>query len=68
MHRRRVYVDNSVISGTQDEEFAEESRLFFEQVREGIYRVLISDISYDEMDQAPAEARKISDGPARRCA
>ena len=59
MHRPRVYVDNSVISGTQDEEFAEESRLFFEQVREGIYRVLISDISYDEMEQAPVEAREM---------
>ena len=32
MRRLRVYVDNSVISGTQDEEFAEESRRFFDLV------------------------------------
>jgi hypothetical protein len=59
MRRTRVYVDNSVISGTQDEEFADESRLFFEQVREGRYRVLMSEISYDEVEDAPDGARQL---------
>ena len=59
MRRTRVYVDNSVISGTQDEEFAEESRLFFEQVREGEYRVLVSSATYDELEDAPPEVKEV---------
>ncbi len=59
MRRIRVYVDNSVISGTQDEEFAEESRRFFERVREGTYLLLVSDVTYDEVEGAPAGARQV---------
>ncbi|MDP6546201.1 MAG: hypothetical protein QGH60_19655 [Phycisphaerae bacterium] len=33
MHKVRVYVDTSVIGGTQDEEFAGPSKRFFDQVR-----------------------------------
>jgi predicted nucleic acid-binding protein len=59
MHRPKVYVDNSVISGTQDDEFAEESRRFFELVREGRYVVLVSEVTYDEVEDAPARARQV---------
>ena len=59
MHRLRVYVDNSVISGTQDEEFAGDSRRFFELVAVGEYVALVSSITYDEMEGAPPEAARI---------
>ena len=59
MHRLRVYVDNSVISGTQDEEFAEDSLRFFELVAGGEYLALLSSITYDEMEGAPAGAVRI---------
>jgi len=59
MHRLRVYVDNSVISGTQDEEFAGDSRRFFELVAGGEYLALLSSITYDEMEGAPAGAVKV---------
>jgi hypothetical protein len=65
MHRRRVYVDNSVISGTQDEEFAEDSLRFFELVAGGEFVALLSSITYDEMEGAPAGAAKILQGLPR---
>ena len=59
MHRLRVYVDNSVISGTQDDEFAEESRRFFDLVAGGEYVALVSSMTYDEMGGAPAGAERV---------
>jgi predicted nucleic acid-binding protein len=58
VHRLRVYVDNSVVSGTQDEEFAEDSRRFFEMVHEGAYTVLISEVVLRELERAPEGARR----------
>ena len=42
MHKLRVYVDTSVIGGTQDEEFAGPSERFFERVCNGQYVLLVS--------------------------
>ena len=53
MHRIRVYVDTSVFGGTQDDEFAEPSRRFFEQVRNGAYVVLLSKTITEELRDAP---------------
>ena len=54
MHRTRVYVDTSVFGGTQDEEFANASKKFFDRVRVGQYVVLISRITLEELAGAPA--------------
>ena len=59
MRRQIVYVDNSVISGTQDEEFAEESGRFFELVAGGEYVALVSSLTYDEMEGAPAGTERV---------
>ncbi len=65
MRRPRVYVDNSVFSGTQDEEFAEESLRFFERVHEGAYAVLVSEAVLRELARAPEGARRVhADLPA----
>jgi len=53
MHRLRVYVDNSVFGGVFDEEFADASKRFFELVKAGKYTVLVSDITYEEILDAP---------------
>lgn len=58
MHKIRVYVDTSVFGGTQDEEFAEVSRGFFERVKQGQYLLLISEITLDEISQAPPGVRQ----------
>ena len=39
----RVYADTSVYGGVFDEEFAEASRTFFEQVRGGRFRLILSE-------------------------
>ncbi len=55
----RVYVDTSVFGGTQDEEFAEPSRRFFQHVHDGEFSVLISQVSLDELSLAPEAVRGI---------
>ncbi len=40
----RVYADTSVYGGAFDEEFAEASRSFFDQVRAGRFRLIVSPI------------------------
>ena len=59
MHRVRVYVDTSVIGGMQDEEFADATRGFMERVHKGEYRLIISSITHDELESAPAHVREV---------
>jgi hypothetical protein len=59
MFRIRVYTDTSVIGGCLDSEFAIASQRFFEQVRQGRYLVLVSEITYFELQRAPEAVRHI---------
>lgn len=59
MRRIRVYADNSVFSGTEDEEFAEPSRRFFERVRSGEYVVLVSAVTLRELARAPDAVKRL---------
>ena len=67
MHKIRIYVDTSVIGGTQDEEFAGPSKRFFERVRNGQYVLLISPTTTGELEEAPPAVRAVLDAlpPAR---
>ena len=58
MHRIRAYIDNSVISGTQDEEFADASLRFFQLVRRGEFLVLVSPVTFRELGRAPGTVRE----------
>lgn len=49
----RAYADTSVFGGVYDEEFAEESLVFFAQVRSGRFRLLSSLIVQGELRDAP---------------
>ncbi|MEI8372813.1 MAG: PIN domain protein [Planctomycetota bacterium] len=49
----RVYVDTSVFGGTQDVEFSDESCRFLEEVRKGVFVVLISPLTVGELADAP---------------
>ena len=55
----RVYVDSSVFGGCFDEEFEDESRRFFEQVKAGRILVLISQVVVDELADAPASVQQV---------
>lgn len=57
-HCFRAFVDNSVFGGVFDEEFAEDSKRFFDQVRSGRFKVLISEILLREILGAPAHVQE----------
>ena len=59
MPKIRVYVDTSVFGGVQDEEFAEATKRFFERVCRGGFRVLVSQVTADELTDAPAGVRAV---------
>ena len=52
-----VYVDTSVFGGAFDEEFAEASQAFFDEVRSGRFDVLVSSVVLEELRGAPKDVR-----------
>ena len=55
----RVYADTSVFGGCFDEEFKRESLRFFEEVGQGRFVLVVSDVTLDELELAPEEVRRI---------
>ncbi|HRW98423.1 MAG TPA: hypothetical protein P5280_02985 [Cyclobacteriaceae bacterium] len=53
MKQQLIYIDTSVVGGVFDEEFAHYSKLLFDNVIAGEYKILISDILEQELEQAP---------------
>lgn len=52
-HRRRVYLDTSVIGGLFDEEFADDTRRLFRAIRAGKAVALVSSVTQEELEAAP---------------
>ena len=52
---QRIYIDTSVIGGYFDEEFEFYTKLFFEKVEQGKFKVMLSDILATELKGAPEE-------------
>ncbi len=52
---QRVYIDTSVIGGYFDAEFELYTKLFFERVEQGKFKVVLSDILTTELIGAPEE-------------
>jgi len=67
MRTIRVYVDTSVFGGTEDIEFAEPSRRFFEHVRRGRFVLLISEIVLGELQPAPPAVRQVLESLPNTC-
>jgi len=59
----RVYADTSVFGGCFDDEFKTESVRFFEEVRQGRFVVVVSNVTLDELELAPHPVRSGSRGP-----
>ena len=57
IHKIRVYVDTSVFGGTEDIEFRDASRKFFEQTARGDFVILLSVQTLDELSLAPESVR-----------
>ena len=54
----RVYIDTSVIGGCFDEEFEFYTKLFFEKVEQGEFKIILSDILTAELVGAPESVIK----------
>ncbi len=67
MHAIRVYVDTSVIGGTNDDEFAVASRRFFELVNNRAFILLISQLVLDELQPAPTVVKQVLEAIPTEC-
>jgi predicted nucleic acid-binding protein len=56
--KQRIYIDTSVIGGCFDDEFSTWSKRLFDQIFQGEIIVLISDITIDEVLDAPENVRE----------
>ena len=59
MRIQRVYIDTSVLGGYFDEEFDEVTRRFFNEVKKGEYKVVISNVTEGELLNAPERVRSL---------
>ena len=50
---QRIYIDTSVIGGYFDEEFEFYTKLFFEKVERGEFKIILSDLLVTELQGAP---------------
>jgi hypothetical protein len=53
VHRQRIYVDTSVIGGCLDREFSAESVALIEMARRNEIVLLLSDLLFQELEDAP---------------
>ena len=59
MKKLRIYLDTSVIGGCFDKEFESESNQIVKNVNLGIYEGVISDITVNELIEAPDFVKKL---------
>ena len=59
MKRFRVYVDTSVFGGCFDDEFAEESKSLFEDMKAGKFLLVISATTLGELERAPEHVQRV---------
>jgi hypothetical protein len=55
----RVYADTSVFGGCFDAEFEQASRRFFDDIRRGHVRLVLSDTTLLELTEAPEKVRRV---------
>jgi len=54
-----IYADTSVFGGCFDEEFARESKLLFESIKNGKFTLVISSTTLGELEKAPDYVQKV---------
>lgn len=54
---QRIYIDTSVIGGLFDIEFSDDTKPFFERVEKGEITIVYSEITTDELADAPEKVR-----------
>lgn len=59
MTNLRIYVDTSVVGGCLDSGFADESTAIFAMAARGEITLLLSDLLFQELEDAPRQVREI---------
>ena len=59
MRKLRIYIDTSVIGGFFDDEFCIDTERLFDQIHQGDYRLVISDLTEKELVKAPPKVRTL---------
>jgi len=54
-----LYLDTSVIGGYFDKEFEQDTRLLFHNIKDGKYNVFISDLTEQELENAPEKVKNL---------
>jgi predicted nucleic acid-binding protein len=57
--KQKLYLDTSVIGGVLDDEFTQWSVALFERIKKGDFKVLLSNITQEELVDAPAKVREV---------
>lgn len=59
MKKPRIYADTSVFGGCFDEEFSEESKALFEDIKAGKFMLVVATTTLRELDNAPDYVQRI---------
>jgi predicted nucleic acid-binding protein len=59
MRKLRIYIDTSVLGGYFDDEFNIDTKKLFEEIRQGDFRLVISDLTERELINAPDEVKTL---------
>ncbi len=59
MRKLRIYLDTSVVGGYFDDEFCRDTQLLFDEIQNGQYQVVISDLTENELVNAPESVRNL---------
>jgi predicted nucleic acid-binding protein len=54
-----LYLDTSVVGGYYDKEFEHDTRLLFQNIKDGKYVAFISSLTLEELEAAPEKVRKL---------
>lgn len=56
---KKVYIDTSVVGGYFDEEFELWTKLFFKSVKNGKFKIAVSELLYAELTEAPEHVQNL---------
>ncbi len=59
MKKLRIYIDTSVLGGYFDDEFNVDTKLLFDEILRGEYKLVISDLTERELVNAPERVRTL---------
>jgi predicted nucleic acid-binding protein len=62
MKKLRIYLDTSVFGGCFDDEFAEESTALIEMVKRSDIQLVVSELLFRELENAPEDVRELAGG------